>query len=113
MPRKDHKPVARSDATYLITGGTGGLGRSITRWLASQGARNIVLASRSGMSQVSTRELVDDLKSKGVEVLVYACDIGVEEQVKKMVNYVHETMPPIRGVIHGAMILKVSHHLSE
>ena len=108
MPTIDDKAVARSDATYLITGGTGGLGRSITRWLASQGARNIVLASRSGMSQASTRELVEELKSRGIKVLVYVCDIGEEAEVKKMISLVQETMPSIRGVIHGAMILKVS-----
>ena len=113
MPTLDQKPVARPDATYLITGGTGGLGRSITRWLSSQGARNIVLASRSGMSQKTTRELVDELKGHGIEVIVYACDIGEEEQVNRMIEYVKETMPPIRGVLHGAMVNQVSHHLPE
>ena len=111
MPTIDPKPVAHADATYLITGGTGGLGRSITRWLSTQGAKNIVLASRSGMSQASTRELVDELKGNGVEIMVYACDIGEDEQVKKMIDYVQEKMPPIRGVLHGAMVLQVRLHL--
>ena len=65
------------------------------------------------MSQASTRELVDELKGNGVEVIVYACDIGEEEQVKKMIHYVQEKMPPIRGVLHGAMVLQVCLHLLD
>src|ERR1700761_6445166 len=38
---------ARSDATYLLTGGLGGLGRSISTWLAERGARHFVFLSRS------------------------------------------------------------------
>ena len=65
------------------------------------------------MSQASTRELVDELKSNGVKVIVYACDIGEEEEVMKMVHYVQEKMPPVRGVLHGAMVLQVSPHLPD
>ena len=109
MPTKDQRAVVRSDATYLITGGTGGIGRSITRWLSSQGAKKIILASRSGISQASTRELIDNLKKHGTEVVVYTCDIGKPSQVEDMIHWVQETMPPIRGVIHGAMVIQVSH----
>lgn len=62
------------------------------------------------MGQVSTRELVEQLKGIGVEVVVYTCDIAEEEQVKKMISSVQETMPPIRGVLHGAMVIQVSYH---
>ena len=70
MPTIEQKEVAHSEATYLITGGTGGVGRSIARWLPSQGDKKIVLASRSGTSKPSTRELIDELKQHGVEVVV-------------------------------------------
>ena len=36
----------RDDATYLITGGLGGLGLETARWMAGEGARNIVLMGR-------------------------------------------------------------------
>ena len=35
----------QSDATYLITGGLGGLGLVTARWLFDQGARHLVLVS--------------------------------------------------------------------
>ena len=36
----------RDDATYLITGGLGGLGLETARWMAGEGAGNIVLMGR-------------------------------------------------------------------
>ncbi len=36
----------RADGTYMIVGGTGGLGRSISGWMVGKGARNIVLLSQ-------------------------------------------------------------------
>src|SRR5262249_43770086 len=40
-------PVAiRSDGTYLITGGLGGLGLAVAQWLVGQGARHLVLVGR-------------------------------------------------------------------
>ncbi|MGH7031979.1 MAG: polyketide synthase dehydratase domain-containing protein, partial [Stellaceae bacterium] len=36
----------RRDGTYLITGGTGAVGRTLARWLAAAGAGRVVLAAR-------------------------------------------------------------------
>src|SRR5262249_4427427 len=41
-------PEIRSDGTYLITGGLGGLGLAVTRWLVEHGARSLVLTGRRG-----------------------------------------------------------------
>ena len=105
--------MAHSEATCLITGDTGGVGCSIAEWLPSQGARTIVLASLSGIRQSSTRELIDELKEHRVEVVVYTCDVGEPFQVEKTVHYIRPRMPPIRGVIHGAMVIQVSHNLVQ
>ncbi|KAL8676982.1 MAG: hypothetical protein Q9186_006557 [Xanthomendoza sp. 1 TL-2023] len=106
MPAASPNAPVSADASYLITGGTGGLGRSITRWLAAQGAKNIVLASRSGTKQRGVTELIDEVKSLGANVVVKACDIADSSQVQRLVDECHESMPPIRGVIHGAMALR-------
>ena len=62
------------------------------------------------MSQARTRELVDELQSKGVHMMIYTCDIGEEDQVKEMLVQAEDSMPPIRGIIHGAMINRVRVH---
>src|SRR5260370_32437044 len=48
MPRPERVSV-RPDATYLITGGLGGIGLIIARWVATRGARQLVLAGRSSL----------------------------------------------------------------
>jgi len=106
LPRPSLKAIQDSAASYLITGGTGGLGRSITRWLARQGATNIILASRSGMDQKGIGELVDDLRALEVNLVVRKCAIAIPAQVEDLIAECRSTMPPIKGVIHGAMALR-------
>ncbi|KAL8941461.1 MAG: hypothetical protein Q9211_001817 [Gyalolechia sp. 1 TL-2023] len=106
MPAPSPKAVKGNNASYLITGGTGGIGRSITRWLAREGATNIVLASRSGPDQRGIAELVQELQGIGVKVFVDRCDVADLAQVKSLVSKCQDSMPPIRGVIHGAMALR-------
>lgn len=44
------KQLLRHDATYLVTWGTGGIGRSLVPFLLESGASNIVLLGRSANS---------------------------------------------------------------
>ena len=44
----DHFDHLRPDSTYLITGGLGGIGRSLARGLVARGARHLVLLGRRG-----------------------------------------------------------------
>lgn len=50
--------LLKTDATYLITGGTGGIGRSLARWMFAQGAGNVVLFGRSGSSRPEVAQLL-------------------------------------------------------
>ncbi|KAL8707779.1 MAG: hypothetical protein Q9220_007231 [cf. Caloplaca sp. 1 TL-2023] len=108
LPPPAPKGVTNDAVSYLITGGTGGLGRSITRWLADEGATNIILASRRGIDQAGVTELVNELNALNVNVRVERCDVANSGQVQTLVRNCRETMPPIRGVIHGAMALRDS-----
>ncbi|KAK8167444.1 polyketide synthase [Phyllosticta citribraziliensis] len=96
----------KSDATYIIIGGTGGLGRSMSRWMVSKGARNVVLMSRSGKATGKVAELAEDLRPLGGNIVVKACDISDQASVNAMVEDCSKTLPPIRGVIHAAMVLR-------
>ena len=99
----------REDISYLITGGTGGIGRAISSWMAQHGARNIILASRSGPKKANITDLVEDLAAVGVNVKVYQCDVAVEADLQLLISDCAKVMPPIGGVIHGAYVNKVSH----
>ncbi|MBA0052621.1 SDR family NAD(P)-dependent oxidoreductase [Streptomyces sp. AJS327] len=62
--------------SVLVTGGTGGLGVGVARWLAGRGVGRLVLVSRGGWGGVGVGELVGELGGLGVEVVVVACDVS-------------------------------------
>ena len=104
---KVQKAVLRGDVSYLITGGTGGIGRAICTWMAQNGAKNIILASRSGKKQASAVEVAQELEALGTTIEVYACDVAIEADLQRLIEDCELTMPPIGGVIHGAYVNKV------
>ncbi|EHK96644.1 putative Phthioceranic/hydroxyphthioceranic acid synthase [Glarea lozoyensis 74030] len=93
------------DATYILIGGTGGLGRSMARWMVGKGARTIVLVSRSGSATGKVKELIGDLATSGANIIVKKCDVADREAVENLINNELTGLPPVRGVIHGAMVL--------
>jgi myxalamid-type polyketide synthase MxaB len=94
----------RSDGTYLITGGLGGLGLQVTRWLVDEGACHLVLMGRSAPSD-GTREMLTELEQAGAQVVVAQADVSQEEQVARVLADIDRSMPPLRGIIHAAGIV--------
>ena len=94
----------RGDGTYLITGGMGGLGRSVATWLADQGARSLVLTGRRPPTAAAVGAITA-LRERGVTVTVATADITDEEQVRGVLQMIGDELPPLRGVIHSAAVL--------
>ena len=94
----------RSDATYLITGGLGGLGIEVTRWMVRRGARHIVLVGRSGASE-ETLGILHDLEKTGARIRVARADVSEREQLARALAEAAESMPALRGVIHAAAVV--------
>ncbi|KAJ0161416.1 Lovastatin diketide synthase LovF [Colletotrichum tanaceti] len=105
-PSKAAKALLKPDATYLLIGGTGGLGRSMARWMIEHGARNLVLLSRSGSATGKVKVLVDEAAEEGAHVAVRACNVADKASVDQLFNAGLKGLPPVRGVIHGAMVLR-------
>lgn len=101
----DARAAIRDGATYLVTGGTRGFGLEIAKWLVSQGARHLVLLSRSGFAGDETKQAVLVMESQGVQVLTGAVDVSDAGQLDAVLREMKSTMPPLRGIIHGAMVL--------
>ncbi|KAK4153322.1 hypothetical protein C8A00DRAFT_33947 [Chaetomidium leptoderma] len=107
LPKVPDRLVLPADASYLLAGGLGGLGRSISRWMVRHGARNLIYVSRSGTSSSpEAAKLIDELHAAGVRTEILACDITDEDHLSQLLAGALQTMPPIRGVIQGAMVLK-------
>ncbi|KAJ5644416.1 hypothetical protein N7507_010427 [Penicillium longicatenatum] len=96
----------QASATYVISGGLGGLGRATARWMVSQGARNLVLLGRSGPTTEAARILIDELSAQGVTVQAPPCDIIDTQSVQSVMGQVMQTMPPIKGLIQASMVLR-------
>ncbi|PKY08441.1 fatty acid synthase S-acetyltransferase [Aspergillus campestris IBT 28561] len=72
----------REDGSYIVIGASGGLGQSITSWLASHGARNIILVCRQKTSIAAIQGQMDSLQEKGINVHAVQCDISDKGQVE-------------------------------
>jgi NADPH:quinone reductase-like Zn-dependent oxidoreductase/acyl carrier protein len=100
------RPMAREEwaralrgGTVLITGGTGALGLATARWLLSQGAKRLVLASRRGASEAAS-ELVAEFAGR---VVVERVDVADREQLGAVLTRVRGVGDaPLRVVIHAA-----------
>lgn len=102
----DMQGLFRPDATYLLVGGLGGLGRATALWMASRGARHVLLLSRSGRDGEGEESLVGALEAAGCRATVAACDIADAARLGSVLAAARDTMPPVRGVIQGAMVLR-------
>ncbi|KAK3358219.1 hypothetical protein B0T25DRAFT_477401 [Lasiosphaeria hispida] len=102
------KPLRlRPDATYFVPGGLGGLGRSLSLWMASRGARHFLFTSRSGAKDPRAQQTLEELSQAGVKHMVFACDISDEAKLKQVLDQVEsEGFPPIRGILMLAMQLQ-------
>ncbi|KAL9636886.1 MAG: hypothetical protein Q9204_002085 [Flavoplaca sp. TL-2023a] len=89
--------INNTDASYLFTGGTGGIGRSIIGRLARKGAKKIMLASLSSLDQKAISELVSELQTLG---------IADHTQVQALIARSEDSRPPIRGVTNGAIAVR-------
>jgi acyl transferase domain-containing protein len=125
LVRRMRQPVRRSssfqlraDASYLITGGLGGIGLHVARWMVEQGARRLVLMGRTRLparaawSEVEADALparqiaaVRELESLGASIHLAFVDVGDRAQLKSFFEtFRRECWPPIRGVVHAAGI---------
>uniref|UniRef100_UPI000CD4DA34 type I polyketide synthase n=1 Tax=Streptomyces sp. SM14 TaxID=1736045 RepID=UPI000CD4DA34 len=88
--------------TTLITGGTGGLGAHIARWLAREGAEHLVLVSRRGPEAPGADALVQEITRLGARATVAACDITDRDALAALVAELAADGCEIRAVLHAA-----------
>jgi enoyl-[acyl-carrier-protein] reductase (NADH) len=75
--------------------------------MVAKGAKTIVLVSRSGSMTGRVKELVDELGAVGANIVVRPCNVVNKAEVEELITSGLEGLPPIRGVVHGTMVLRV------
>jgi amino acid adenylation domain-containing protein len=88
-----------ADATYLITGGFGGLGLQVARWMAAHGAQHIALLGRH---PDMTSEAVREIGRLGARVIPLAGDVADEIAMRALIARLDTEAPPLRGIFHAA-----------
>lgn len=103
-------PAARQikfdpEATYLLSGGVGGLGKPIAIWLAERGVKNMTFLSRSAGKSEESKKLFQEIESMGCAVTAVAGSVDDARDVERAITASKST---IKGVFQLAMVLKVS-----
>jgi acyl transferase domain-containing protein/acyl carrier protein len=104
------------DATYVVTGGAGALGRIVATLLAERGARHIALLCRTEIpprdrwpeiphdnGHHTTVNMIRKIEHLGAQVTTASVDITDVDQVSRWLsNHIREGGRPVRGIVHAA-----------
>ncbi|ROV88538.1 hypothetical protein VMCG_10383 [Cytospora schulzeri] len=94
----------RADRTYMFVGMAGELGQSLAGWMLAHGARHVVLTSRN--PKVNPKFVADmERRYPGAIVKTMSADVTSRESLRRLHESVTATLPPIAGVMNGAMVL--------
>src|SRR5262249_45666936 len=93
----------RADGTYLITGGLGGVGLLVARWLVEQGARHVILMGRRAPDELASRQ-VQAMNQTGAKIVTVQADVTQMAQVAEVLQRI-DAAQPLRGIIHAAAVL--------
>jgi NADP-dependent 3-hydroxy acid dehydrogenase YdfG len=91
------------DATYILVGGLGGIGRALSVFMAQHGAQHLALFSRTAHMTPERQLLLDQLGNMGTQAAVYACDVTDSTALANTLNQIRKDLPQVRGVVQAAM----------
>ncbi|KAL3496347.1 hypothetical protein BJX62DRAFT_251184 [Aspergillus germanicus] len=100
------------DASYLLAGGLGGLGRSVSTWMVEQGARHLVYLSRSAGQSDGDKAFVRELETQRCQAVCVPGDVTVKEDVERAISQCPRPLAGIAqlsGVLRDAMFDKMTH----
>ncbi|MBW9154571.1 non-ribosomal peptide synthetase/type I polyketide synthase [Clostridium estertheticum] len=110
----------KSNKTYLITGAFGALGMLVAKWLCENGARRLILVSRTRIPErkewkninkesiLGKRILfIKELEDKGINIHLATIDISDRKALNDYMNkFYEEQWPEVVGVMHCAGVVK-------
>lgn len=103
LPASD-PPLFARNATYLVTGGLGGVALTVADWMAENGAGHLVLVSRRSPSAESS-EAIRTIEQRGAKVVALQGDVTREADLVKVMETIRAGMPPLKGVFHAAAVV--------
>ena len=105
VAHKNEQQLIKKDASYLISGGLGGLGLETAKWLVRKGARYLVLIGRRGPADIKAQEAIAEMLRSGKIVKIFKADVSESDQLAEIFDDIKVSMPPLKGIIHSAGVL--------
>lgn len=92
-----------SDASYLLVGGLGGLGRTVSTWMVERGARHLVYLSRRAGQSTRDHEFFEELRCQGCTATAVQGSVSELSDVERAVAAARK---PLRGILNMSMLLQ-------
>lgn len=93
-----------SNASYLLVGGMGGIGRILSAWMVNNGARNLIYLSPSAGKSEGDQAFVRELEAQGCVVATITGTVTSESDVSRAIQ---ACQYPIKGVVQLSARLRV------
>ena len=98
------RPLFTANATYLITGGLGGVALTVAEWMVQNGAGHLVLLSRRAPSEEAAK-VVRKMEKHGAVVTTVPADVTQPADLEKVLRKIHATGFPLKGIMHAAAVV--------
>jgi len=119
IPATDKKEMElKKEGAYLVTGGMGEIGLTISRHLALKGNINLVLIGRSdfperekwegiikdgnNMKLINKLKLIREIEKYGSRVVYYCADVSKMEEMQDVLTQIRRQFGCINGILHCA-----------
>ena len=103
-PDSQHHVEFSPDASYLLVGGLGGVGRAISTWMVENGARHLTYLSRSAGTSPADKAFIKELQELGCSVECVRGSVAIIEDVRKAIT---RCRMPLKGVFQMSLSLEV------
>ncbi|MFA6174053.1 MAG: SDR family NAD(P)-dependent oxidoreductase [Kiritimatiellales bacterium] len=98
-------PVFKPGDVIWITGGLGGVGRLLARYLGVDRKARLVLSGRSALD-ADSQQFINALKQQGAELIYLQADIAQTESVTDVLRQIEQHYGRLNGIIHSAGVIE-------
>lgn len=101
---KPNLNIEVDSGVVLITGGAGGIGFELAKYLGAKGYKNIALIGRSQTISNDIQQHLNKMKSAGINIEYFSVDVTDFSKLQHLIALLRRRHGRITGVIHSAGI---------